>query len=415
MAKTATELYQQREKRINEAIKLGVPDRVPLVLNFGYFAAKHGGISYQEAMYDAEKMRLAWTKTITDFQPDAYENPYSTRYGGRMLDISDFKMIKWPGGGVGPNQPFQYLDPENLKVEEYDEFLYDISDFMLRKYWPRVFGALEPLKNLPPIRSITSYGGLVSLAVLDTPAMARAIAALAKIKAEAIETLAASRVYCDQMEGLGFPPVYGASASVPFDAISDRFRGTRGAMIDMYRNPEKLKAAMEKWLPLTLEGAINSAKKSGCPRVFIALHKGQEYFMSQEQYKEFYWPGFRGLMVGLIDDGLIPCPFVEGDYTSRLEIIRDVPEGKVCYHFERTDIFKAKKILGNRVCIRGGVPITLLCTATPDEVRAHCKQVIDIVGKDGGFIMASGVSFDDAKPENVRAMIDFTREYGVYG
>ncbi len=75
---------------------------------------------------------------------------------------------------------------------------------------------------------------------------------------------------------------------------------------------------------------------------------------------------------------------------------------------------REKEILGDRVCIRGGVPITLLCTATPDEVRTYCKKLIEVVGKDGGFIMASGVSFDDAKAENVRAMIDVTREYGAY-
>lgn len=52
---------------------------------------------------------------------------------------------------------------------------------------------------------------------------------------------------------------------------------------------------------------------------------------------------------------------------------------------------------------------------TPDPVRAICKKVIDEVARDGGYIMdASALLMNDAKVENVKAMIDFTAEYGVY-
>ena len=55
-------------------------------------------------------------------------------------------------------------------------------------------------------------------------------------------------------------------------------------------------------------------------------------------------------------------------------------------------------------------------TGTPDDVKEFCKKLIDVVGKDGGFIMDAGVGIpDEAKPENVKMMFDFTREYGVYG
>ena len=119
-------------------------------------------------------------------------------------------------------------------------------------------------------------------------------------------------------------------------------------------------------------------------------------------------------MVALIDRGLTPCPLWEGDCTSRLEIIKDIPEGKAIYAFEATDIFKAKQVLGDRVCIRGNVPLSLLATGRPEDVKAYCKRLIDVVGKDGGYIMDASTSLDDARPENVKAMFDFAREYGVY-
>jgi uroporphyrinogen-III decarboxylase len=120
-------------------------------------------------------------------------------------------------------------------------------------------------------------------------------------------------------------------------------------------------------------------------------------------------------MLALIDAGFTPNPLWEGDCTSRLEIIADMPKGKAVYWFERTDLFKAKEILGDTVCIEGGVPSSIMIGGTIDEVKNYCKKLIDVVGKGGGFIMNGDVGIpDEAKPENVRAMADFVREYGKY-
>ena len=149
------------------------------------------------------------------------------------------------------------------------------------------------------------------------------------------------------------------------------------------------------------------------PRIFIPIHKGAGGFMSNAQYEEFFWPTLKALIMGLIDAGLTPYVYTEGEYSDRLSIIKDVPKGKVIYHIEK-DIYKAKEILGDTACLVGGPTASLLNMGSPDEVRDSCKKLIDVVGKDGGFIMDSGCPLDDAKPENVRAMIDFTKEYGVY-
>jgi uroporphyrinogen-III decarboxylase len=159
---------------------------------------------------------------------------------------------------------------------------------------------------------------------------------------------------------------------------------------------------------------ISRAKASGNPRVMIPIHKGLDSFMSPRQFTTFFWPTLQKLILGLIAEDLTPNVFWEGDCTSRLEIIADIPKGKAIYAFERTDIFKAKTVLGDHICIRGNVPSSLLCTGTPQDIRDYCKKLIDVVGKGGGFIMDAANSLDEEKPENVRAMIDFTMTYGVY-
>jgi hypothetical protein len=415
MEKSPEELYSERTKRVDDAIQLKVPDRVPVLLHFAFFPANYAGMTCAEAMYDGDKMRMAWVKTFTDFQPDMCENPFTMRLLGPVLEALDFKQLKWPGHGVGPMSTYQFVEGEYMKAEEYDAFLSDPSDYMVRTYWPRIFGALEPFKMLPPVHELISYYmGITNLAALDTPEVTGAFESLLRAAVEAQRMLSGALAYAEEMKRLGFPPQFGALTQAPFDTIADFFRGTRGTMLDMYRNPDKLIEAIEKMLPIMLNLGVSGAKRTGIPRVFIPLHKGAEYFMSLEQFKRFYWPGLRKLMLGLINEGLIPCPLFEGNYTSRLEIIADIPKGKACYAFESTDIFKAKEVLGDHICIRGNVPLSLLCTGTPEEVRHYCKKLIDVVGQGGGYIMDAGAGLDEAKAENVHAMIDFTKEYGIY-
>ncbi len=74
----------------------------------------------------------------------------------------------------------------------------------------------------------------------------------------------------------------------------------------------------------------------------------------------------------------------------------------------------AKEILGDTVCFRGNVPVSLLNTGTPEQVKTYVKELIDVVGKDGGLVVDCGSIIDEARHENVKAMIEYTKEYGRY-
>jgi len=414
--KTPEELFRERSKRFEDAVQLEVPDRVPVAPNFGFFYAKYAGITPESAHYDYDKWAMAIKKTVVDFQPDMYVSPRMILLvPGAALDIIDFKQIRWPGHGVSGSHSFQFVEEEYMKAEEYDAFLDDPSDFIIRTYLPRIYGAAGPLKMLPPLSSMmVGYAGVHLTAALARPEVLKAIEALSKAGAESLKWRSIMDSLHQELTAMGFPSCAQAIAVAPYDVIGDFLRGTRGIMLDMYRRPEKLIKAVEKVLPMQLQTGIYIARRSGNPMVFIPLHKGADSFMSLKQFKTFYWPTLHKLLVGLIDAGLTPWLFIEGDYTSRLDTIRDIPKGKAIYHFELTDIFKAKEVLGDVVCIRGGVPNSLLCTGTPQQVKDCCKKLIDVVGKGGGFIMDSGAVIDEAKPENIKAMIDFTKEYGVY-
>ena len=412
----AQENFQKRARRVADVIKLKVPDRVPVVPSFGMFPALDNGYTCEEVMFDFAKASDAWLKTLAEFEPDMYRAS-SYAFPGPVFEALDYKLLKLPGRGIPANHVFQFVEKDYVQAEEfYDEFMNDPSDFMLRKFLPRTCGALAPFANLAPFSTWFGYYiGVVSNSVpFATPEIGGALEALVKTGQEALKWVTHVREETAQIASLGFPDILGGHAAAPFDIIGDWFRGTRGILLDMFRHPDKLLAAMEKLVPTMVRMGADMSKRMGKPVVMFMLHKGAENFMSPEHYETFYWPTLRKVMMGLIDEGLVPMPLFEGEYTSRLEIIADIPKGKAIYWFEDVDMAKAKEVLGDTVCIRGNVPGSLLYAGTVQQVKDYVKMLIDVVGKDGGLIVDSGIWFDEAKHENVKAMVDYTKEYGVY-
>ena len=136
MEKTPQALYQERMKRVQDAIQLKVPDRVPFLPFFTFFPTNYAGINCQEAMYDYDKLGMAWKKMMINFEPDMYNNPYALVALGPLLDLLDYKQLKWPGRGVSSNQTYQFVEGEYMKPEEYDAFLSDPTDFAFRTFFP---------------------------------------------------------------------------------------------------------------------------------------------------------------------------------------------------------------------------------------------------------------------------------------
>ena len=116
----------------------------------------------------------------------------------------------------------------------------------------------------------------------------------------------------------------------------------------------------------------------------------------------------------MIDAGVLPHLFAEGRYGSRLETIMDLPKGKTVWHFDQTDMARAKETIGTVACLEGNVPLSLLHAGTPEEMAAYARNLIDTAGEGGGYVLNMGAGGDDGKVENLRALIDTVMEYGVY-
>jgi uroporphyrinogen-III decarboxylase len=213
----------------------------------------------------------------------------------------------------------------------------------------------------------------------------------------------------------GYPSMFsGVFVQAPYDYFADLMRGTRGIVLDLYRQPEKLLEAIEVHMNLTIETAIRNFPMTQCPICMMPLHKGDETFMSDAQFEKFYWPSLKKVFLALIEEGLVPMPFAEGRYTSRLKQITDLPKSGVVWYFDQTDMAEAKRLLGDVSCIAGNVPASLMVTGTSGQVKENCRRLIETCASGGGYMLAGGAHIDTGDIANLRAMMEAAYEYGTY-
>jgi hypothetical protein len=407
--------YRAGVTRFCDAAELKkIPDRVPIMMNATFMPADLYDVTPHALMYDPDLLTSTFKRFLADYRPDYYFSP-AIIGSGQVLETLDYKQYAWPGHGVAKESGYQYNEAEYMATEDYQMLIDDPSDFWLRAYLPRMCGALEPLSRIPALTDLWEIvfvtGHMIPFGVPDVQA---ALTALMEAGRQALEWAEHIGHFELEVRGMGYVSSAGGISKAPFDVLADTLRGTKSTMLDMRRRPELVLEAIERLTPLAIKQGVAGANGQGNPIVFLPLHKGADGFMSDEQFRTFYWPSLKKVVIGLADEGCIPLLFCEGGYNSRLEYLAELPKGTTVCMFDRTDMRRAKELLAGRVCIAGNVPAGMILTGTADDVRAYCKGLIDDVAPGGGYIMSFGTAMDDGKPDTVHAMIDFTKEYGVY-
>jgi hypothetical protein len=413
----AEKAYKKKAQRYVDAFNVKEPDRVPVNLPVGELPNILHGVSMHTAMYNIEKAIeacKAFNKKYSE-ELEYYAAPFAAP--GKAMEILDYKLYAFPGHGLSIDAPgYQFVEGEYMKLEEYEDFFRDPSDFWLRTYLPKVFGAFEGFRHLPPLTDILEIptGQLMALAqpqVLET---------LQKMIDAGKDLQARNSIMAKSMDfgpAHGFPSMMamGVLSFAPFDAIGDTLRGTKSIMMDMFRNGDKLLKAIDIITDIIIHSILHNPMIGDAVTVGFPLHKGADGWMSPKQYEKFYWPSLKRVMEALINEGLICMMFAEGSYNTRLEVVKDdFPKGSAIWWFDQTDMALAKKTLGDKFAVMGNVPSSLMVTGSPADVKACCRKLIETCGKDGGYVMAAGCIADNPKLENLQAIMEAVREYGVY-
>ncbi len=411
------EKFILREKRLNDAISLKRPDRVPIMpLNCLYYATRSAGISNKTAQQDYAKRFEHMRKVTIDLDLDAAP-PVLNLTPTIFFEIMGVTDFKWPGGDLDDNMPNQYIEKEYLKTEEYDEYLSDPITFTWKKLWPRFSQTMALVQDLqfPLIHSVTTgwfLGQTLGQIVSQTPVMAF-LKKMIELASEWPNYMNEMINHISLLGSAGFPISWIAGGFPAFDIVSHDLRGIKGTVKDMYRKPEKLSALLDFLIQMTIHAARSHIQAFGAKRFLLPILRGVDGFLSDEQFAKFYWPGFKALVDAMIEDGVTPLVWFEADCTTRLKYFSEFPRAKILAHFDIVDRKKTKKLIDGRMCFWGNVPSSLLIGGTPRQVEDDVKEIIDIFG-DSGLILDGAVGIpDEARPENVYAMVETARKYGA--
>jgi uroporphyrinogen-III decarboxylase len=412
------ELYRQRAQRFVDVVQLRQPDRVPSLMMAAGMVTRYAGISFADTFYDAEKSAEATLKFVEDFRPE-YSMLIGGLAAGKAYDLLGYHAYKWPGSSLPADMPFQYVEGEYMPAEDYDALANNPEGYMLRSYLPRVCSHLAGLRLVPSLFTPVEMIGIsMWLAGLSPPPLQDALSRIGQAFEHLSRSLAVSaRTSATLVGHYGCPSLVGGITKAPFDIVADTLRGTRGALTDLHRRPEKVLAASEALVPSAIHMGVGSGPPGGSPFVFMPLHKGAAGFISIRQFEKFYWPTYKRVLEGVIAAGMVPLSFVEGTYDqARLEMIAGsgLPAGRSVWLFDRSDLKLVKKCFSGFACVGGNVPVSLFRAGTPAQMEDHCRRLLDDVAPGGGFFLSTGAPVDEAAAAVVRAYMASAEKYGVY-
>lgn len=167
---------------------------------------------------------------------------------------------------------------------------------------------------------------------------------------------------------------------------------------------------MDAMLPHLAKPIIRKSKAQGYPAVWVGGWRGAPELYSPKMWRRFVWPYFKRLVQEVIDSGLVPILHLDSDWTRELACFRELPRGKCIMALDGvTDIFEAKEVLRDHMCLMGDVPAKMLAFDPPEHIHAYCTRLIHEIGPEG-FILQSGCDIPtNAKLENVQAMVEAAR------
>ena len=392
------EKYQKRLRRFVTALNNRKPDMIPIRPFAAEFTGTYAGYNCQQLTQNFPDAFEAMIHCCKDFDWDAV--PSNMIYVWPCItDAASIRYYGVPGVAVPPDRGFQYIEPPEeqsfMRADEYDRLIDDPTAFLYEVWLPRasrrIAGAGAPNTFRSDVALVTSAMAMVQYFNAYGPHGAR------------------------MLNEAGTPGAIAGIFKAPLDILSDKLRGYFGLTMDLFEQPEKVMKACEALMPHLHWLASQTADPGSQAPIGYWMHRGGVPFVSPEHFNNLYWPTVRPIIEQLWKEGHQTMFYAEGNWDAHLDAFHELPERSIVYHIDRGDPQTIHDKLHDKFAISGGLSNVTLAFGTPGQVRDEVRKLIDILGKEGGYIMdASAIIQNDAKVENMKAMVEATREFGVY-
>ena len=370
------------EERLQATIAFKPVDRLvcgPFV--YGY-AAGFAGITQARFINDFDLAQQCMDKLKAAYPIwDLYRSSFADLGYGPTLRQRWFQKVALPGDELPEDTPYQILEGVLATQEE----LRAIKNDGLQKYMIAVTKRVRPNK------------GLIHFLLWE----------FRRNKLHKRDVAAAHK------RGQAFH--YGGTYAPPFELLS-MTRSMSEFTKDMYRLKDELVEIMWAMQKESIDMAVKSCKNSGVPRAFIVGCRCGTTFLNKKNFQTYSWPWIKDGALRLIERGITPIFHLDTDWGRAMEYFLELPKGKCIIETDgATDLFKAREVLKDHMCLSGDVPPALLSVGSTSEVEDYSRKLISVLGKGGGYIFSNGCTMPaNSKHANVKAMFEAVEKYGRY-
>ena len=360
------ERFGEKLGRMLAAVHLEEVDRVPVMASGSALNAALTGTKLADYCADMAvnlQANLEGVKLCGD--PDGVQLAI---FDPRMLDSCWLSHMELPGVELPDNELWQMIEKENVTEDDYDTI---------------IEGGFAPWY----MQFLTQRLGWNPKVAEDFAAnMGPAIGAFADA---------------------GFPCFCGQTFWTPIEMYCGGRTLMEFMTNDLFEIPEKV----EQVFDITHEFFMSTWRDQleHMPQRPIAAWvggwRGVPSMLSPDMFERYSWRYMKDVAEMLFDFEVIPLFHLDSDWLPGLHRFRELPAGTFILGLDgSTDIFEAKKIIGDHACIMGDVPAQMLAFGTPEDVDEYCARLIREVGPTG-FILSSGCDAPyNSKLENLQAM-----------
>ena len=189
----------------------------------------------------------------------------------------------------------------------------------------------------------------------------------------------------------GLPVMFHTGVAPAFDVFS-LSRSLRPFYRDIYDAPEKVKKAVDIGTEQMITLGKANARRAKGNRIAIFPMRSSASFISPKIWEEFSFPYLKRMIDSYHADGFVSVVHCDGNWDLMLPYFKDLPRASCVVELDgATDIRRAREVLHNHLCIKGDVRAAMLALGSEEEVAAYCRELIDFMGYDGGFILGQVV------------------------
>ena len=383
------ERIEKTKQNIIDATSFREPEKIPVGIDLLGFPFAYAGVKFSEVQDDPAKCSEAFCKIFDQLKVDYV--------GSTFLALPPYKALNALGNYS------HGLTEDGTSVVHYQGKSQDCG--------PEVYDMI--IDDYPTFRDDTFPK--MRYPKLNLPRQ-EAYAAMKEAYVEAKKLFDTNALLAEKMADLGIYGLWDEAPEFyfcPFNYPFDYYRGIRGALMDLRRRPEKVKAACDAiWeQDKQLFNYDPEVISQPLPMAYTGFHS--ECFLNPKQFDEYNWKYFKEGVMPILEGGKKFYILGEGKFIGIMDRFRELPRGSLVILLDNDDPFEAYKKIGDWHTITCGITLDLLQLGTVQQCKDYVKKCFDTFAPGGGFMFypnKSLVSGTDAKIDNLIAVYELADE-----